>query len=64
MPRTVLDAGPLIHLDQLGCLDLLEGFSELLVPPVVWQEALRHRPSLSLDSNELLRRVISLLPTG
>lgn len=32
MLRTVLDAGPLIHLDQLGCLDLLEGLEELHVP--------------------------------
>ena len=49
MPRTVLDPGPLIHLDQLGCLDLLEGFEELRVPTVVWQEVLVHRPTLELD---------------
>ena len=48
MPRTVLDAGPLIHLDQLGCLDLLEGFEELRVPGVVWREVLIHRPTLGL----------------
>ena len=46
MPRTVLDAGPLIHLDQLGCLDLLEGLEELRVPLVVWREVLAHRPML------------------
>lgn len=44
--RAVLDAGPIIHLDQLGCLDLLEGFGDLLVPTLVWAESLRHRPRL------------------
>ena len=44
--RAVLDAGPIIHLDQVGCLDLLEGFGDLLVPDIVWDEALRHRPRL------------------
>jgi len=48
MPRTVLDAGPLIHLDQLGCLDLLEGLEELHVPLIVWREVLVHRPTLGL----------------
>ena len=48
-PRLViLDAGPLIHLDELGQLRLLEGFAEILVPSVVWAEACSHRPLLSL----------------
>ena len=41
----VLDAGPLIHLDELGCLSLLSGFQELLVPVAVWIEVERHRPT-------------------
>jgi predicted nucleic acid-binding protein len=45
----VLDAGPLIHLDELACLHLLEGFHSLLIPSVVWGEALRHRPHLRLE---------------
>jgi predicted nucleic acid-binding protein len=45
--RAVLDAGPLIHLDELGCLELLEGFAELGVPHTVWQEVRRHRPQLA-----------------
>ena len=44
----VLDAGPLIHLDELACLHLLEGFSKLLVPSIVWAEAIRHRPQFEL----------------
>lgn len=42
----VLDAGPLIHLDELGRLNLLNDFKELLVPQVVLDEALKHRPGL------------------
>jgi predicted nucleic acid-binding protein len=42
----VIDAGPLIHLDELGCLDLLADFAPLIAPDVVWVEALQHRPRL------------------
>jgi hypothetical protein len=38
--------GPLIHLDELGCLDLLEGFGRVLVPRRVWEEVGRHRSGL------------------
>jgi predicted nucleic acid-binding protein len=41
----VCDAGPLIHLDELECLDLLGDFPKVLVPEAVWREALRHWPS-------------------
>jgi predicted nucleic acid-binding protein len=42
----ILDAGPLIHLDQLGCLDLLATFPRIYAPQIVWDEAIRHRPLL------------------
>jgi predicted nucleic acid-binding protein len=42
----VLDAGPLIHLDELGRLRLLSDFKQLLVPQAVLDEALRHRPGM------------------
>lgn len=45
----VLDAGPLIHLDEINCLHLLEGFTTLLIPSIVWQETARHRPQLTLE---------------
>ena len=45
----VLDAGPLIHLDEFDCLHLLDGFAELLIPSIVWEEATRHRPRLRLE---------------
>jgi hypothetical protein len=38
----VCDAGPLIHLDELGCLDLLSDFLQVLVPDAVWNEVARH----------------------
>ena len=40
----VCDAGPLIHLDELGCLDLLTDFRAILVPEQVWREVEHHRP--------------------
>ena len=45
----ILDAGPLIHLDELGRLNLLNDFKELLVPQLVLDEALKHRPALPLS---------------
>jgi predicted nucleic acid-binding protein len=40
----VCDAGPLIHLDELGHVDLLTEFTEVLVPTAVWGDVMRHRP--------------------
>ena len=42
--QVICDAGPLIHLDELGCLDLLADFDPVLVPEAVWQEVAQHRP--------------------
>lgn len=50
----ICDAGPLIHLDELGCLDLLSDFEVVIVPDAVWLEVKRHRPSA------LRRRVVKL----
>ena len=38
----VCDAGPLIHLDELNCLDLLADFQAILVPAQVWEEVEHH----------------------
>lgn len=43
--KVVLDAGPIIHLEEIDCLNLLLDFNELLVPAVVWREVEYHRPS-------------------
>jgi predicted nucleic acid-binding protein len=45
----VVDAGPLIHLDELDCLDLFAELSPLVVPDVVWNEVSVHRPLLQPD---------------
>ena len=48
-PRVVVsDAGPLIHLDELGCLGLLRDLGPIVLPQEVWAEATSHRPRLTL----------------
>jgi predicted nucleic acid-binding protein len=58
----VCDAGPLIHLDELACLDLLSDFSEVLVPRAVWHEVERHRPQALAHPAVRLRQVIPQAP--
>lgn len=41
----VCDAGPIIHLDELDALDLLDGFGDALIPSAICQEVERHRPT-------------------
>jgi predicted nucleic acid-binding protein len=53
----VLDAGPLIHLDELGSLRLLAGYREVLLPEIVEREAREHRPEIRIDSIPGLVRV-------
>ena len=60
----VLDAGPLIHLDELGSLSLLAGYREVLLPDVVENEARKHRPEIPIDSIPGLVRVSSNSSTG
>jgi len=43
--KAVCDAGPIIHLDELNCLDLLTDFQEIVVPRMVCEEIRRYRPS-------------------
>ena len=56
-PLVVCDAGPLIHLDEVGCLDLLADFSEVLAPDAVWVEVQKHRPGALNHTAVTLRRV-------
>jgi predicted nucleic acid-binding protein len=46
--KIVCDSGPVIHLDELNCLHLLEDFQEVLIPDIVHREIKRYRP-LSLN---------------
>ena len=61
-PIFVCDAGPLIHLDEVGCLDLLADFSAVLVYDAVWKEVQAHRPSALIAPNGNWRRVSPLTP--
>lgn len=40
----VADAGVLIHLDELGALDVLSDYEAVFVPDAVWTEVLHHHP--------------------
>jgi predicted nucleic acid-binding protein len=61
-PAVVCDAGPLIHLDELGCLDLLADFASVLVPDLVWREVARHRVDALRQKAVTLERVAVELP--
>ena len=63
-PIVVADAGPLIHLDELGCLDFLADFSAVHTTEQVWREVTRHRPSLTPSSLPRLRIEKSTWPVG
>jgi len=45
-PTSVIcDAGPIIHLDEINCLNLLNDFKEIILPFSVEREIAAHRPS-------------------
>ena len=59
--QVVCDAGPIIHLDELSCLDLLADFAPILVPGSVWQEVSHHRPNaLAQGESQFARAQITL----
>jgi predicted nucleic acid-binding protein len=43
LKAAVVDAGPLIHLAEIGCFRLLRAFSTLWVPHAVWLETAEHK---------------------
>ena len=55
--KVVLDAGPIIHLDEIDGLALLSDFGNLLVPESVWKEVLYHRPAALERENVPLCRI-------
>jgi len=42
--KLVCDAGPIIHLDELSCLDLLADFQEIILSNIVCEEIKMYRP--------------------
>jgi predicted nucleic acid-binding protein len=53
----VCDAGPLIHLDEVGWLDLLADFAQVFVPNVVCEEVEKHRPAALQNPGVSFQRV-------
>ena len=51
MKSAVADAGPLIHLAEIGALELLQTFDPLHIPEAVWSETVRQS---HLDPDRLL----------
>ena len=47
----VCDAGPIIHLDELHCLYLMEDFEKVFVPTVVRKEVLIYRSAAFENAN-------------
>jgi len=47
----VCDAAPIIHLDELQRLHLMEDFEKVFVPEIVRKEVLTHRGVAFKDSN-------------
>ncbi len=56
-PIVVCDAGPLIHLDEVECVELLADFPQVLVPLAVWDEVAKHRPAALTHSAVRFHRV-------
>jgi predicted nucleic acid-binding protein len=44
--NVILDAGPVVHLEEIDCLHLLLDFKKLIIPDAVWIEVAYHRPSV------------------
>lgn len=53
----VCDVGPIIHLDELDCLSLLEDFTEVLIPNSVWDEVEHHRPQAIPLCQQIAKKV-------
>ena len=54
--KVICDAGPIIHLDELNCLDLLADYEEIVLPLVVEKEISEHRPSALQNQNLNINR--------
>lgn len=53
LTAAVADAGPLIHLSEIGCLPLLDLFEAILVPDAVWSEAVGRGAVSGADLSKL-----------
>jgi predicted nucleic acid-binding protein len=49
----VSDAGPLIHLKEIGFLLALQLFDEIHIPDAVWKEVIEHGKVKGIDNSEI-----------
>ena len=64
-PRPVVcDAGPVIHLYELGCIDLLRDFRRVIVPVTLRSEIERYRPAALHQSGLSWRDATPRRPTA
>ena len=63
LTTVICDAGPLIHLDEVGCLSLLNDFEKVLVPVQVWEEVSHHRASALNNPDVIFEKVEVALST-
>ena len=61
--KVVFDAGPIIHLDELNCLDVLCEFQKILLAETVWNEINQYRPLALQGSGLSLMRCHQKYPT-
>jgi predicted nucleic acid-binding protein len=59
----VCDAGPIIYLDEIGCLDLSSDFTPLIVPAEVWEDVSYHRQQLGVSGLPLAAIVTAPAPS-
>ncbi len=62
--KVVCDAGPIIHLDELDCLNLLSDFREIFLAETVWKEVEKYRPSTLIRSGLSLIRCSQEYPAN
>jgi predicted nucleic acid-binding protein len=60
----ICDAGPVIHLDELNCLELLCDFQEIILADAVWEEVKHHRPDALKKPDIHFMRVPQEYPEG
>ncbi|MEA3471430.1 MAG: hypothetical protein U9R24_06915 [Thermodesulfobacteriota bacterium] len=60
----ICDAGPVIHLDELNCLELLCDFQEIILADAVWKEVKHHRPEALKKPDIHFMRVSQEYPEG
>lgn len=56
----IIDAGPIIHLDELDSLDLLSDFHSLIIPKAVQVEISKHRPE-ALQHSAVVFKIIDVI---